>query len=245
MRRCSYRLMLGLAAVCALALPCYAGPTVYSGADPGANSTDPRPNSVAAAGLFDAAAGGLGAISLLDFESSPLGAFSSLTPAPGVTITGADVGGSNQTVLNAPFGAPDNLYGYNTTLGGSKFVSLYGGTLTFTFADPIQAFGAYFSGLQGSVVGTETLTFSDGNTQTVNIPDMSGGIAFVGFTDAGMSVSSILLNVNYDIVGVDDVRFVKTGQQAGGNVPEPGSLAFLVGVGIAGTILGRRRMRRA
>lgn len=245
MKRCSLRLMLGLAALCALALPGQAGPTVYSGADPGANSTDPRPNSVAAAGLFDAAAGGLGAITLLDFESSPLGAFASLTPAPGVTVTGADISGNNQTVLNAPFGVPDNLFGYNTTSGGTQFVSLYGGTLTFTFADPIQAFGGYFSGLQGDIVGTETLTFSDGNSQTVDIPNMSGGIAFVGFTDAGMSVSSILLTVHGDIVGVDDVRFVKTGQQAGGNVPEPGSLAFLVGVGVAGTLLGRRRMRRS
>jgi hypothetical protein len=217
----------------------------YIGADPGANSTAPRLMSNAQAAAFGLAAGTLGSPTLIDFESSPLGEFASLTPVAGVTITGSDAGGYNQTVVNSPFGTPDNLFGYNTTASGSQFVSLVGGTLSFAFADPIQAFGAYLSGLEGNVVGTQTVTFWDGGSQTVNIPKLSGGIAFVGFTDAGKSISSLTIDVHGDVVGVDDVRFVKAPQQPGGNVPEPGSIAFLIGMGATGGLAGIRRLRRS
>jgi hypothetical protein len=237
--------MLAALAICALSLSSQAQLVTYIGADPGANSTAPRLMSNAQAAAFDLAAGVLGSVTIIDFESSPLGAFASLTPVAGVTITGSGDYGVNPTVVNSPVGTPDNLFGYNTTASGSQFVSLYGGTLSFAFADPIQAFGAYLSGLQGNVVGTETFTFWDGGSQTVNIPNLSGGIAFVGFTDAGKSISSLTIDVHHDIVGVDDVRFVKAPQRPGGNVPEPGSIAFLIGVGATGGLAGIRRLRRS
>lgn len=245
MRNRSLRLVVSSLALCALSIAGQAAPVVYSGADNGANSSDPRPLSTAAAASFDAAAGALGPITVIDFESSPLGAFSALNPVSWVTITGDDISGGDQTVVNSPVGSPDGVFGYNTTSGGSQFVSLFGGNLLFSFSDPIQAFGAYFSGLQGDLVGQQTITFSDGSSQTVDIPMLTGGIAFVGFTDAGKSIASVQVDILGDIVGVDDVRLVKTHDQPGQEVPEPGTMAFLVGSLTMGALAGARRMRRA
>src|SRR4051794_173351 len=73
---------------------------VYSGLDVGANSTDPRPNSNAAASSFSAA---VGSSTLITFESSPVGTFSSLVVSPGVTLTGNDYVNSNtQSIRNSP-----------------------------------------------------------------------------------------------------------------------------------------------
>lgn len=207
---------------------------IFSGVDPGANSTDPRPNSNAAAAAFDLAASALGTNNIIDFESAPVGAFTNLTVAPGVTMNGSDVGGSPQTIRNSPFGTPDGLFGYNTTSGGSHFVSLFGGNLTFSFATPVDAFGAYISGVQ---LDGETITFSDGSTQVIPIPNPgpTGGLEFLGFTDAGKMISSITANVQLasvgDIVGVDDVRYGVGGAAA---VPDSGTSVLLFGLGLAG-----------
>ena len=97
--------------------------------------------------------------------------------------------------------------GCNTTPGGSNFLLLFGGTATFSFSGGTAAFGAYLSGVQNA---GETITFSDGTSQSVDIPNpgFDGGTTFVGFIDAGKSIASITINVNNDIVGVDDVRYV-------------------------------------
>src|SRR5262249_30658311 len=146
--------------------------TIYTGFDVGANSTDPRPNSNASASDFDTAAGGLGSITLVNFEAAPVGPFASLTIAPGATISGA-----TQSVRNSPSGTPDRQFGYNTTLGGSRFVELDRESLFFTFTQPVQAFGAYFAGMQ---VAGETITFSDGSFQSIPLPNPGdfGGVAF-------------------------------------------------------------------
>ena len=65
------------------------------------------------------------------------------------------------------------------------FVNLTGDSMTFAFSTPIQAFGAYISGMQ---LAGQTVTFSDGSSQSIPVPfSDNGGIAFVGFTDAGQS----------------------------------------------------------
>jgi|SwirhisoilCB3_FD_contig_31_3185782_length_798_multi_3_in_0_out_0_1 hypothetical protein len=220
-------------ALLSFSLPAHAALITFAGSDAGANSTDPRPNSTTAAASFDAAAGALGGISLINFESAPLGSFSSLTLAPGVTASGSDT-----SIRDTPVGSPDNLYGYNTTSGGANFESLFGGTADFAFTTPIDAFGAYFAGLQGSLVGQEIITFSDGSTQTINLPNLSGGIAFVGFIDSGKSITGIHINVLNDIVSVDDVRYGPSGPSP---VPEPSSLLLLAGGMIA--FAGRFRQR--
>lgn len=94
---------------------------------------------------------------------------------------------------------------------------------TFTFSQPIQFFGAYITGAQHGCdpVFVETMTFSDGETQTVFIPneDTWGGAAFVGFTDAGKEINTVTLCFEDDSVCIDDVRF--------GSVPEPSTFVLL------------------
>ncbi len=215
----------------------------FSGGDAGANSTDPRPVSDATAANFDAAAAALGPVQLITFESAPVGTYSSLAVAPGVTLTGTDYTGNaaGQSILNSPYGSPDNLFGYNTTPGGQNFAFVNGGFITFSFATPIQAFGAYISGVQ---LDNETLMFSDGTSQSVTFPNLGGGVDFVGFTDAGKLISSVVVNSTSaasslgDFISVDDVRYVS----AAVSVPEPLSLALLV-TGLSGLGLTRRRSR--
>ncbi len=209
---------------------------IFSGGDPGANSTDPRPNSNSTAASFDAATG---PNSLITFESAPLGSFTNLTVAPGVTINGTSLGGDPQTIVNTPFATPDSLFGYNTTAGGSQFVQLLGGTLTFSFATPIDAFGAYFTGVQE---GGEIITFSDGSSQSIPLISLGdeGGVEFLGFTDFGKSIASVTINVSNDIVGVDDVRYLTA---AIAPVPEPSTWGLLATVFVA-MVLGLRRKQR-
>ena len=93
----------------------------YSGQDNVATTSSPHPNSAAAAAAFDAAVAGLGGGSLIDFESAPLGSFSNLTIAPGVTINGTNIFSANHTIRNTSgFPSFPTLDGYNTTSGGAN-----------------------------------------------------------------------------------------------------------------------------
>ncbi len=228
---------LVLAFVLGAAVISQAAPTVYSGSDDGAGSGDARPNSNAAAAAFDTAASALGTLNVIDFEAAPLGSFTNLVVAPGVTISGSDVGSNLQTIRNSPFGIPDALYGYNTTLGGANFVNFYGGTVTFNFAPGVIAFGAFLSGLQ---LGDEVITYTDGSTEIINIPTLSSGIAFVGFTDASANIASITINATYDIIAVDDVRYVTANSN---RVPDTSATVLLFGLGLGVLTMLRRRLR--
>lgn len=191
--------LLGVPILLSAALA-HAGVNVYSGNNAGAGSTSPRPNSANAAARFDAAARLLGAASIVTFEAAPLGSFDKpLLVAPGVTV------GVGASIRNTP-DTPEAAYGYNATPAGTRWLSLTGGSLTFTFSRPTKAFGAYFSGIQA---GGETITFNDGSLQSVSLPNLGerGGIAFVGFTDT-IAVSSITIHAPGDLIGIDDIRFL-------------------------------------
>ena len=150
----------------------FASPVTFTGEDLGAGSSSAHPNSSAAAASFAAAAAALGSVSTISFESAPLGTFTSLSAAPGVTITGTDANGNSQSIRNTPsFPANTTVGGFNTTPGGSQYLLVEGGTLVFTFATPTQFFGAYLSGIQTNFF-QDTFTFSDGTTQTINVPGM-------------------------------------------------------------------------
>ena len=218
-----------LLAVGLTAMQASASIITFTGEDLNAQPGGPFPNSNAAAASFDSAAGLIGPENIINFESAPLGSFSSLNAAPGVTITGSDAQGDNQQILNAPNPAFPPLDGYNTTPGGSQFLEMKGGSVTFTFASPVQFFGAYFSGVQTSFF-QDTVQFSDGSSESINVPgtgtsSSEGAAAFVGFTDAGASISSITINTGtngFDFIGVDDVRY----GAAASTAPEPASIVI-------------------
>lgn len=186
------------------------------GYDEGASSVGV--NAAAAAAAFDAS---LGAHRLIDFESA--------LPAD-VTVAGGEI--------VSGFGCAPALCGFNTTAGGSRAYSGRSQTVTFSFAQPISAFGAYFTGVELA----DTVAFNDGSAQGTVIPGVLGvgGVSFVGFTDAGKSFSSVSVTLRQgtlgDHIGIDDVRFAAT-------VPEPGEWALL-GAGLAGLVLLGRRAGR-
>lgn len=211
-----------------------------------------RTNSDAAAASFRTAALAVGPVGTITFESSPLGAFNNLTVAQGVTVNGTDLSGNAQTIRNSSgFPSAPSLDGSNTTAGGSKFVEMTGGTLTFTFATPTQFFGAYLTGVQTAFF-SDSITFNDGTTQTITLQgagtsSFRGEIVFVGFVDAGKLITSITINAGdpgpnsttgEDFIGVDDVSFQA---QA---VPEPSSLT-LCAIAVVPALWHTRRRRRA
>jgi len=238
-------LIVGVA-LAVLATPAaVAGPFVFSGGDPGAGPLAPTPNSDAAAAAFDAATPGLG---LLTFTGLPAGLVidNSFLPLGGGAFLAQF--GPGQASIEGPLG--NVITGYNTTSPlslGNRFVqfSPLGGPvfapMTFLFSTPVNAFGAYFTGV-GTASGTLHLRYFDfagGGFQNLVIPgDPLGGALFFGFVDPGASIFGVQLQLEGasigDIYGVDDVRY-------GTVIPEPSTMA-LVALGLLG--LRRRQQRR-
>ena len=222
---------------------------LIEGKDPGVGPGGARPNSDAAAAGFDSAAALLGPVSIIDFEGENVGGFVSREVAPGVAVTffGNDIGDAGQGIATDNMGAGGpTILGYNTTLGGTKHLRMVPlsrvgtATVVFDYAAPIQAWGAYLTGL-GTADGSLFVTFDDGMSQEFNVTgDAGGGVQFFGFTDAGKSIVSIGLELrgvssSRDIFGVDDVRHVA--------IPEPSSLLLLC-MGVFGFLTYARRRRK-
>ncbi len=195
--------------------PAAAAIITFNGSDLGAGLSQPQAN-LTAADDFDAAASAVGITNLINFETVVLGAFSSLSVAPGVTATliNNDKGGisSEQTIT----------YGYNTTIGGSQFLQVrptFGistASLNFDFTEPIQGFGTYITGL-GTAAGNLKVIFNNDTTQQLVVTgNPFGGSQFWGFIAPETLIRNISLSLSgitslsRDIFGLDDIRYLST-----------------------------------
>ena len=199
-------------------------PVTYISADNNVSSLAGMVNSQAAAANFLSVAG---ALDVYDFES-PVP--SNLTIAGGSTVNVGSCGA---------------LCGFNTTAGGGFFRNLSGGSVSFSFTNPVDAFGFYVNGLQTDLVPQQTIEYVDGSsvTQVIDFPSATGGGgAFVGFIDFGQLIASVTFNATNDILGFDDLRFGRSATDPGGpvSVPESGSIALL-GIGLLGLGMTRRK----
>ncbi|GAA0853528.1 PEP-CTERM sorting domain-containing protein [Aliiglaciecola litoralis] len=201
----------------------FAAPITYIGADDAVSSIAQMVNSNAAAADFLNVTGNIG---VYDFESA--------IPA-NLTITGG-------TTVNTNCGS---LCGFNTTAGGSFWREVVGGSVTFTFVNPVDAFGFFVNGLQTDLVPQQTIEYVDGSLsqQIINMPSSTGGGgAFIGFIDFGQLISSVTFNATSDILGFDDLRFGRSQNDPGdpNGIPAPATLLLFV-AGLLGLRLRSRK----
>lgn len=191
---------------------------------------------------FITAAGALGTLNTITFEDQPVGFNANFSAAPGVTVAlntpnfGAGFSGISNTTVG-------NLYGFNTTSGGSRWLGFTMGSATFHFADPTHSFGMYMTGLQTVLTTALTVNFTDQQSEVLTSPvNTNGGAQYFGFTDPGASISSITItDLSNDAWGIDDVTYNDSPVDP---VPEPGTL-MLLGAGFLGlAVFGKRSKTR-
>lgn len=219
------------------------GATIYFGADNGAGPADARPLSDAARSAFVADTGAGGPVT---FEGLAVGFNANFTAAPGVDVTMTNLQSSFCGGVCATDEHTPTPLGYNVTALGRQhlravpaFNDQAGGTVTFAFAVPVDAFGFYLTDTQENFPGPITVSFDDGGSVALGITKNgeSGGALFWGYSNPGAAISSFSINTgatgdSRDLWGVDDVYFSQ--------IPEPGTI-FLLGAGLA--FLGWKRRR--
>jgi hypothetical protein len=139
-------------------------------------------------------------------------------------------GNSGLSINDVPNDPSDPSVDGFSTIPGGQYIEDQAGNLTFTFATPVQFFGVYLTGLQ-IYFAQDTITFNDGSSETIDALESGtsgsvGAVNFLGFTDAGKSISSITITsdtggVGTDYIGVDNIMY----QTA---VPEPASIGLVL-----------------
>lgn len=220
-----------------------AGIVQFSGGDDGAPTTGPFPNSAAAQTSFLSAAGAFGSVNTATFEGLTTGFYSPIAAGPGLSInlSGTNFGDGFSGVTTTTFG---NLYGFNTTSGGSTYLATSGDTVTFNFASGTHSLGMFMTGLQTFFTSSLQIAFDDGTSQTLNLPiNGGGGAEYFGFTDTNAFDSAALTNFpneGTDAWGIDDVSYNGTSVTP---VPEPMSLSLFGTGALIGLGLLRRRRK--
>lgn len=200
-----------------LATPVCAANIIQAG-DKGAAQGNATPVTDAAAAAFDAANP---PTFLETFEDAV---------ATGFSITGG-------SITSTPDGGGSSVYGYNTTPGGNFLLELYGESATFAFLNPVSSFGFKLTGVQLSNL---TIQFNDGSFQNIAILNNGSGAQFFGASAFTNSVTSLTLNSQNDIIGLDDLRF-----SSAAAVPEPATWALmLLGFGFVGGVLRSAKRRQ-
>lgn len=218
---------------------------VFSGVDDNVGFLGTRLNSDAEAAKFDAAAVALGGVTILNLDSLTVPSFSPVMAlGNGVSASFTNADATYTRITNNAFSGPMNTDGeLGFAVSQENFLQARSDRtgdlgITFSFAAPVQGFGAYFTGTESDEDGTLTLNFNDGTSQVLTIPkggtgNDGGNAVFYGFTSQGASISSVTLKESgpfgnaVDIFGIDGIRLV------GASVPLPAS----AGLGLAGAIL--------
>ena len=165
---------------------------------------------------------------MINFESAPLGSISGLAVAPGVTLFGSLTNAFPGNITENP--GDDPAGGFNTTMGGSRFAQA--NFVTFVFDEPIQAFGAYLTGLNsgGGILHIDYQT--PHSNQSIFFSSSGPTTEFLGFTDPGQLIERIGIDYFSAVLpgpmGVDDVRFVPA------TVPDTGSALMLLSSALVG-----------
>ena len=242
--------------------------TLYQSTINTATNAIPSLSGGPATTLSNFTAAAIGTVNTITFEgltdASVFGANSTTggtgTVAPGVTlaIVNSPIETTSNSVANngiSQFSNPTGVntaYGFNTTTGGNSLLRLSpvttgaNGTITFTFASPISAFGLYITDYGNTAPNTGTLsasattvTSSTFSLGTVTRALASGSdsstraVLFYGFTNAASDplVSKVTFTVTEttaDRFAFDDIKY------ATAVVPEPltmtgGALAMGLG----------------
>ena len=166
---------------------------------------------------------------LVDFNSAPLGSFSSQTFG-GVTIAG------NMTISDDGNG----IYAPPAPQGDRFLDNRLGGPFEFTFSSLISAFGMQI----GATNDVQQLTAYDALNNViefVTIPDQVSGpepwTGYYGIAAPGIKRVTLTGNLG-DWVVVDDLTY-NGGSQT---VPDPGSSLLLLGLGLAGLRAWKNRL---
>lgn len=231
-----------LASLATVAVSAQATIFLFCGQDAVNFTNDPRPVSNAAFAQWAVIAGSNASISFATFENQAINAQNGLM-GPGMNVSS-----TNNSASHGVLDTDDVILGFNTTPGGRKHYRLDSEdntnavVMTFNFADPINSFGAWFTGV-GTAAGIAEIEWTNSvGVQKIVLGELSGGsVQFCGFVDLNESFTQVRVQLLpesggiLDEFGVDDVGYSNCNP-----VPEPASISAIV-IGLAA--LARRKRR--